>query len=60
MSTAPIAAPTIVPRPPIATHNTISIDGTIPIMEGDIMPTWSTNSMPARPASAPEIAKAVI
>jgi hypothetical protein len=57
---APSTAPTSVPRPPIATHSTISMDGTMPIIDGEMMPTCSTNNMPASPASPAETQNAVI
>jgi len=39
-------------RPPTAQKITISIDGTIPISDGDMKPTCSVNMAPPIPANA--------
>src|SRR3972149_2976218 len=49
---APNTAPTSVPLPPTATHSTISIEGTIPTLDGDIISAWVTKRSPLRPANA--------
>jgi hypothetical protein len=41
----------------MATQMTISIEGTTPMLEGEIMPTWGTKSTPASPALAAEVTK---
>ena len=37
---APSTAPIRVPRPPAATHTTISMEGSTPILAGVMIPTW--------------------
>jgi hypothetical protein len=49
-ATAPSTAPTRLARPPTAAPMTNSIDGTMPIIAGEMMPTAGTNSAPASPA----------
>src|SRR3989337_4518435 len=51
---APNTAPTSVPLPPTATHSTISIEGTIPTLDGDIISACGTKRAPAIPAKAAE------
>ena len=53
-SAAPTIGPTSVPRPPIATQITISIEFDGAISLGLMMPTCGTNSAPAMPHSTAE------
>ena len=45
-----MTAPRSAPRPPTATQMAISMDGTMPIMVGEMIPTCGVNSAPATPA----------
>ena len=54
---APMMAPNRLPRPPMATQATASIELSGENSPGLMMPTWGTYSAPATPASMAEITK---